>query len=59
MDKNSRKQKDIDQMWYEIQDIIGSAKSWLKWIVDLFFTPNLKHSETTNFYICHIQWAKS
>ena len=32
-----------DQLWWEIQDIIGPAGEWPKFIVDMFFTRNLNH----------------
>ena len=35
----------VDQLWFEIQDIIGPAKNWPEWIFKLFFTRNLDHSK--------------
>lgn len=39
------KQREIDALWWDIQDIIGSADSWPKWIVNMFFTENLNHAK--------------
>lgn len=41
----SEKQKQIDDMWWSIQDIIGPASDWPQWIKDLFFTRNLNHAQ--------------
>ena len=37
--------KKSDQLWWEIQDIIGPAGYWPKWITDLFFTRFLNHAQ--------------
>lgn len=41
----ANKQKEIDQTWEDIQDIIGPAKDWPEWIRKLFFTRNLNHAQ--------------
>lgn len=37
----SKKEKE----WILIQDVIGPANKWPKWITDLFFTKNLNHAQ--------------
>lgn len=39
------KQQKIAEMWEDIQDIIGPANKWPKWLKDLFFTKNLNHAQ--------------
>ena len=52
-------EKKSDQLWWEIQDIIGPAGNWPKWIVDLFFTRNLTHGpKAFDMCICNIQRIK-
>ena len=36
---------EIDKLWCEIQDIIGPAGEWPKFLVNLFFTRNLSHTQ--------------
>ena len=36
---------EIDKLWWEIQDIIGPAGEWPKFLVNLFFTRNLSHAQ--------------
>lgn len=43
--ENQNKKQEIDDLWFTIQDLIGPAASWPKWIRDLFFTRNLNHAQ--------------
>lgn len=40
-----KKTETKEQMWESIQDIIGPANKWPKWIRELFFTKNLNHAQ--------------
>ena len=35
-----------DQLWWEIQDIVGPAENLPNFIVNLFFTQNLNHAQS-------------
>lgn len=61
MEKNYLDHKNkVDQLWYDIQDIIGPGLFWPKWIVDLFFTRPLKHHMRPLITcVCNFQWAES
>ena len=41
--KKDNNTTEVDKLWFEIQDIIGPAGSWPKWIINMFFTRNLKY----------------
>lgn len=45
MANDMNKRQMIDDMWDTIQDIIGPANKWPKWLKDLFFTKNLNHAQ--------------